>query len=123
MGKRLRVLMTIPGELGAKPTAPEIRGFELAKALAERHDVTLAADNAPQEVRDGVRLVPRRRVDLAQQVRNADVFMGTMVPPYLYPVFAASRTIVVADLYNPVELELAEEMHRPEVSTYVYHLM
>ncbi|HET6508243.1 MAG TPA: glycosyltransferase [Baekduia sp.] len=104
---RRRVLVIIQGEPGDKPAGPEIRGWEIAKAFATRHDVTVIADVAGEQVREGIRLVPRTRRRLVREALRHDVVVGPLLPPFLLLAVAARRQVRVADLYDPVDLELS----------------
>jgi glycosyltransferase involved in cell wall biosynthesis len=104
---RQRVLVIIQGEPGDKPAGPEIRGWEIAKAFAARHDVTVIADVAGEDVREGIRLVPRTRRRLVREALRHDVVVGPLLPPFLLLAVAARRQVRVADLYDPVDLELS----------------
>ena len=101
-----RVLVIIQGEPGDKPAGPEIRGWEVAKAFARSHDVTVIADVAGEQTREGIRLVPRTRRRLIREARRHDVVVGPLLPPYLLLAMAGRRRVRVADLYDPVDLEL-----------------
>jgi glycosyltransferase involved in cell wall biosynthesis len=100
-------------------TSPRLRAWELATQLGERHRVTVAADVPRAQRRDGLRVVPSCRSRVVFEALRHDVVIAPMVPPYLLGALAGSRTLLVADLYNPVELELAPEAHRPEVARFL----
>jgi len=57
----LRVLVLIQGRLGERIVGPEIRGWEMVRAFAQRHEVTAAADVSKPRVREGVPIVPDRK--------------------------------------------------------------
>jgi glycosyltransferase involved in cell wall biosynthesis len=105
--RRQRVLVIIQGEPNDKPAGPEIRGWEIAKAFSERHAVTVIADVAAEDVREGIRLVPRTRRRLVAEALRHDVVVGPLLPPFLLLAVAARRQVRVADLYDPVDLELS----------------
>jgi glycosyltransferase involved in cell wall biosynthesis len=102
-----RVLIIIQGEPGDKPAGPEIRGWEIAKAFAAHHDVTVIADVPGEQTREGIRLVPRTRRRLVSEALRHDVVVGPLLPPFLLLALAARRQVRVADLYDPVDLELS----------------
>jgi hypothetical protein len=102
-----RVLVIIQGEPGDKPAGPEIRGWEIAKAFATQHEVTVIADVAGEQTREGIRLVPRTRRRLIREALRHDVVVGPLLPPFLLLAVAARRQVRVADLYDPVDLELS----------------
>jgi glycosyltransferase involved in cell wall biosynthesis len=113
MGGSSRVLVLIQGaaddlpagSLGDRRTGPEIRGWEIVRALAERHDVTAAASVGEPTTLDGVRVVPRSRRSILKELNRHDSIVGPAIPPYA--LVAGRNCLRVADLYDPVELELA----------------
>jgi glycosyltransferase involved in cell wall biosynthesis len=104
MNQRLRVLVLIQGPLGERLMGPEIRGWEMARAFAARHSVTVAASAARPGVREGIPVVPRTRRRILAELRRHDVIVGPVIPPYA--LAANRRCLRVADLYDPVDLEL-----------------
>jgi glycosyltransferase involved in cell wall biosynthesis len=85
---------------------PAIRAFELARALANVCDVTLAAP-APSTA-PGLRLVEARMADVETLVRTArehDAVVAQELPPV---VLERLRVPLVADLYNALVVELLE---------------
>lgn len=105
-GARRRVLVIVQGPLGDRPAGPEIRGWEIARAFAARHDVTVAATVDEATERDGIPVVPRTRTRLLAEARSHDVVVGPLLPPYLMTALARRPCVRVADLYDPVDLEL-----------------
>lgn len=98
--------MIVQGELGLRPAGPEIRGREIARAFAERSQVVLAASVTHPVERDGMRVVPRSRASLLAEVTRHDIVIAPLLPPYLMAAMAMRRTVGVADLYDPVDLEI-----------------
>lgn len=88
-------------------SGPAIRAWALARALAQRFDVTAAVMDPPAEALSGVRLVPFTRRRLLRELMFHDVVMSACLPPYLLPLTKARPTLVVADQYDPVDLEVA----------------
>jgi glycosyltransferase involved in cell wall biosynthesis len=108
MSQRLRILLVVYGPIAERMSAPEIRGWEMAKVLARHHDVTVAAPGELHDGRDGIRMVASDRRTLLAEARRHDALIVPRVPPYLFAGLADSRTRIVADLYNPFEEEHAE---------------
>jgi hypothetical protein len=108
MSQRLRILLVVYGPIADRMSAPEIRGWEMAKVLARRHEVTVAAPGALRDGRDGIRMIASDRRTLLAEARRHDVLIVPRVPPYLFAGLADSDTLIVADLYNPFEEEHAE---------------
>jgi glycosyltransferase involved in cell wall biosynthesis len=102
----MRVLVLIQGPLGDRPTGPEIRGWEMARAFATRHAVTAAASVDHAHVRDGIAIVPRTRRRILAEIMRHDVVIGPVIPPYALMALSGRRCLRVADLYDPVDLEL-----------------
>jgi glycosyltransferase involved in cell wall biosynthesis len=103
--ERLRVLVLIQGTLGERPTGPEIRGWEIVRAFAGRHQVTAVARVATQTSREGIRIVPHSRRNLLRELDRHDVVVGPVIPPYA--LVRGGACLRVADLYDPVALEVA----------------
>lgn len=102
----MRVLVLIQGELGERPAGPEIRGWEIARAFAARHDVTAAADVPAPDRREGIDVIPRSRRAILAAVASHDAVVGPVLPPYALLAAGERGCIRVADLYDPVDLEL-----------------
>jgi glycosyltransferase involved in cell wall biosynthesis len=102
----LRVLVLIQGPLGDRPTGPEIRGWEMARAFATRHRVTAAAAVDRAYTREGIAIVPRTRRQILSEILRHDVVVGPVIPPYALMALSGRRCLRVADLYDPVDLEL-----------------
>lgn len=103
---RRRVLVIVQGDLGDRPVGPEMRALEIAQAFAAHHDVTIAATTERPFVHDGLPVVPRSRRSLWRQMRRHEVVVGPVLPPHLISLLAVRRCLRVADLYDPVDLEL-----------------
>jgi glycosyltransferase involved in cell wall biosynthesis len=112
----MRILVVIHGGAGAKVTGPEIRGWALARALAESHQVTVALHDPPAASREGVRLVRFSRATLVREARRADAVVAPILPPYLFAALRGSRTITVSDQYDPIELELSVFTEQPDIA-------
>src|SRR5215218_4656395 len=104
---RIRTLVVVHGGAGAKVTGPEIRGWAVARALAERHDVTVAIHDPPGETHDGLRVVPSTRGALIREARKHDAIVAPVLAPYLFAALRGSGTVTVSDQYDPVWLELS----------------
>ncbi len=101
------MLIIVQGKLDERPAGPVIRGTEIARSLAARHDVTIAASvDRPSEY-ERIRVVPRARRSLLAAIREHDAVIGPLLPPYLLCALARNPCLRVADLYDPVDLEVA----------------
>jgi glycosyltransferase involved in cell wall biosynthesis len=103
----MRILVVVNGGVGKRVTGPEIRGWEIARALGERHDVTVAVHDPPSSYRDGHRLVPLKRRELVREARRHDAVLAPILPPYLFTALRGTSTVMVSDQYDPIHLELA----------------
>lgn len=106
-GHGKRVLVLVQGKLSARMSGPEIRGIEIAKALAGRHRVTAAVRGADLAELEGVALVPFSRRRVMREALRHDVVVAPCVPPFLFALKAIRRLDFVSDLYDPVEVEMA----------------
>jgi len=115
---RASVLVVSTEPIGARMAGPAIRAYELAQALAGSCDVTLAAPG-PSEVSDPrIALVRAGMADveaLVAAARAHDVVVAQELPPVALERLAGGPVRLVADLYNPVLVELLEGVAgRPE---------
>src|SRR3954467_4446000 len=98
MSQRQRILLVVYGPIAERMSAPEIRGWEMAKVLARHHDVTVAAPGELHDGRDGIRMVASDRRTLPAGPPPQGVLIVPRVPPYLFAGLADSGTRIVADL-------------------------
>ena len=103
----MRILVAVNGRVGTRVSGPEIRGWEIARALGDRHDVTVAVQDPPSRARDGHRLVPFTRRELLREARRHDAVMAPILPPYLFTALRGTSTVMISDQYNPIDLELS----------------
>jgi glycosyltransferase involved in cell wall biosynthesis len=107
-GRPRRVLVHAAGELGDCLAGPEIRALEFAKALNSEYEVTLAAQRPSAGERDGIPVVPSTRRQLILETQRHDAVLSACPPPYLLALRPlVGRPLVIADLYDPHEQELA----------------
>jgi glycosyltransferase involved in cell wall biosynthesis len=106
-----RVLVVSAEPVGAVMAGPAIRALELARVLASTCEVTLAAP-APSDVGDApVTLLQASLIDfetLLDAVRRHDVVVAQQLPPQLLRYVARMPVRYVADLYNPLMIEVLE---------------
>jgi glycosyltransferase involved in cell wall biosynthesis len=88
--------------------SPEIRAFEIARALAGDLDVTLYAPGGPTGDLGDVRPVasPPSPGDLARELEWFDAVVAQRLPPLTLKHLARTSTRLVYDLYTPVLGEL-----------------
>jgi glycosyltransferase involved in cell wall biosynthesis len=108
-----RVLVFSAEPVGAAMAGPAIRALELACALAEHCEVTLAAP-APSDPGDApVELLEAGMADferLIEAFRRHDVVLAQGLPPQLLRYVARMPIRYVADLYDPLIFEMLEAM-------------
>jgi glycosyltransferase involved in cell wall biosynthesis len=112
----MRILVVVSGDAGSRVTGPEIRGWALARALAERHEVTVIVHDPPSSTRDGLPLVAFTRRALVREARRHDAVVAPVIPPYLFAALRGSSTITVSDQYDPLTLELAVFTEQPDIA-------
>ena len=106
-----RVLVVCAEPIGPQVAGPAIRAIELARVLADSHEVTVAAP-APSVTGDPrLTLVEAGFADydaLSAAVAAADVVVAQSLPPRLLSKLPSLGTRLVADLYNPTVFEVLE---------------
>jgi glycosyltransferase involved in cell wall biosynthesis len=103
----MRILVLVPGDVGTHMSGPAIRALMLAQGLSKSHEVTVAIDGKlPDAAPDGLRMFQVTRPRFLLETLTHDVILSGCPPPYAVTAARARRAITVADLYDPVELEL-----------------
>jgi glycosyltransferase involved in cell wall biosynthesis len=106
-----RVLFISAEPLGPSMAGPAIRVLELARAVAARCDVTVAAPG-PSDAGDApVEVLEANLSDfdaLLAAVKRHDVVVAQRLPPQLLRYVARMPVRFVADLYNPQMIEVLE---------------
>lgn len=103
----MRILVLVPGDVGTHMSGPAIRAWMLAQGLSESHHVTAAIDGQlPETAPERVRLLRATRSRFLLETLRHDVIFAACLPPYAVAAARARSAITVADLYDPVELEL-----------------
>jgi hypothetical protein len=106
-----KVLFISAEPLGPAMAGPAIRVLELARAVAAHCDVTVAAPG-PSDAGDApVELLEARLADfdrLLEAIRRHDVVVAQRLPPQLLRYVARMPVRFVADLYNPLMIEVLE---------------
>lgn len=108
------VLVLLPGLSDELMAGPEIRGWEVARALSDSFEVTVAAGVREEGTRDGLRIVPHRRALVVRELFRHDVVIAAWLPPFVLSVARLAGCATAADLYDPVEFELSDD--RPGVA-------
>lgn len=111
MAERKRVLVICADQLGSTLAGPGQRAYELARALQEHTDVTLAGVRAETPPPGGVPTVLyelRNPQELKQHVESADVVFAQPQWPVIARWLRESRARLVFDLATPEPFEVAE---------------
>jgi glycosyltransferase involved in cell wall biosynthesis len=112
----MRILVMVNGAGGSRVTGPEIRGWAMARALGERHDVTVTVHDPAASSADGLRQVPFSRRTLVREARRHDAVVAPVLPPYLFAALRGTSTITVSDQYDPITLELSVFTEQPGIA-------
>ncbi|MBN9376555.1 MAG: glycosyltransferase [Cellulomonas sp.] len=104
-----RILVVTGEPLLEKMAGPAIRAWEIAKALADEHDVWLVSTGGCRVSSDTFRVSSEWGDGLSKALEWADVivFQGLLLE--VAPWLAATSKILVADLYDPMHLEQLEQ--------------
>jgi hypothetical protein len=108
-----RVLVVATEPVGGVMAGPAIRSLELAKVLADRCEVTLAAPPPSDLDDDRITLLHATKEDfdtLHGALRTHDVVVAQQLPAQLLRYVIKLPVRYVADLYNPLMIELLEAM-------------
>src|SRR5262245_50931555 len=90
---------------------PSIRTYELARALARHCRVSVAAPAPSSAPEASIELIEAGLVDfevLLDAARRHDVVVAERLPPQLVRYVMRLPTRFVADLYNPIVVEVLE---------------
>ncbi|MDQ1396322.1 MAG: hypothetical protein QOG64_1581, partial [Acidimicrobiaceae bacterium] len=108
-GSRRRILIITPDVLTPKMAGPAIRAWQIASALAAEHDVQLATTNRLCTLTSSTFVARTADDDDLRELEDwCDllIIQGFVFPGR--PFLAATRKIVIVDLYDPIHLEQLE---------------
>jgi glycosyltransferase involved in cell wall biosynthesis len=108
-----RVLVVVGEPVGGAMAGPAIRAAELARVLSEHCQVTLAAPAPSRLDHPGVEVLEAASSDFAvllDALQSHDVVVAQQVPPQLLRYVQKLPIRYVADLYNPLMIELLEAL-------------
>lgn len=107
-GHTPRILIVSPDTFGRKMGGPAIRAWEMAKRLAQLTDVRLVSikGSAPMDADFAVLAVDDDQ--LRDEVDGADVVIAQGEVFALHPWLIDSDVVIVADVYDPLHLEVLE---------------
>lgn len=117
-----RVLIVTEDVLAAHMAGPAIRAWQMASALAERHEVVLASTAPSRLTADAFRVATVDDATVAELERWCDVLVVQGYVLHRLPELRRTDKVLVCDLYDPLHLEVLELTRRdvePERSTNV----
>jgi glycosyltransferase involved in cell wall biosynthesis len=109
----MQILFVTNDYVGQQRAGPAIRAVELAKVLAEHHEVTLASAQPGSIEIDGIRFISGARnnpAELRVAAGQADVVIAQGLVLFLFPFLARARYLVI-ELYDPYLFEYLEHAH------------
>lgn len=112
--RRRRILVVTGDTLGDRMAGPAIRAWEMAHALAAEHDVVLGALGGCSLTSSDVIVGPVGEPELRELEAWCEVliFQGFLLRDL--PWLTQSAKVLVADMYDPIHLEVLEQdRHRP----------
>lgn len=106
---RRRVLVVTGDTLGSRMAGPAIRAWEMAHALGREHDVVLAALGGSSLTSPSVRCLSAGEQELRdfEQWCEVLIFQGYLLRDH--PWLLETSAVLVADLYDPIQLEVLEQ--------------
>jgi len=108
-----RVLVVAADVVGERMAGPGIRAWEMARALAARHQVTLAAPTPVPAAAAGFRILEAARAALREAAAESQVVIAQPVAFSLFPALLESEALKVVDVYDPALIE-GLELHATE---------
>jgi glycosyltransferase involved in cell wall biosynthesis len=109
----MQVLFVTNDYLGEKRAGPAIRAWELAKVLAQYHNVTVASAQPANIQAEGIRVISGARnhpSELRAAASASDVVVGQGLVLFAFPFLARARHLVI-ELYDPYLFEYLEHAH------------
>ncbi len=110
-GRRRRIAVVTSDTLATRMAGPGIRALQIARRLAQDHEVVLATTERCEIEESGFRLVHLGEKGLRDLERWCDVFVfqGWILAGREHLVL--SDKVLVADIYDPMHLEQLEQGH------------
>jgi len=105
---RRRILIVIADAVGAKMAGPAIRAWAMAGLLAAEHDVVLATLGACTRSSTGFAARSVGAGQLRELAGWCEVLLVRGFVTAVHPWLLATETVVVADIYDPMQLEALE---------------
>lgn len=118
---RSRVLVVTPDVIARQMAGPAIRAFEMARALSDTTDVRLVSTQRTEPLTAPFPVsLATHDDDLRQHADWADVivFQGHILDSH--PWLIDPRYILVADIYDPMHLEVLEQVKKESIDDRVW---
>jgi glycosyltransferase involved in cell wall biosynthesis len=118
-----RTLVITGDSLGQSMAGPAIRSFEIAKRLSSIAEVRLVSTLSANVTHPKFEIFTAHRKELRDHVNWAEIiiFQGSLLSSEAW--IGRSKKIIVADLYDPMQLEALEQYRdRPPVARYLHTL-
>jgi glycosyltransferase involved in cell wall biosynthesis len=109
LSARRRIVVATADALGKRMAGPAIRAWQMAKALANEHDVELVSTIAADRIGEGFRVSTGGERELRKLVEWCDVFVFQGWILVGRPFLPDSDRVLVADVYDPMHLEQLEQ--------------
>lgn len=107
---RKRRIAVMTADTVAKAMAgPAIRAWHIASALSQEHDVQLVTTGPCSLTNDSFRIRHVNPLQIVEVEKWADVIIFQGMIMHENPVIAASKKVIVADIYDPMHLEQLEQ--------------
>lgn len=107
-----RIALITYDKIGTKMAGPGIRYFELAKELSKHYRVTLfspyKSDIKNNDFKIELMNSGKPGLGLSAKIRNFDVVLSQSLPPYLLSKIRKLGLKYIADLYDPLLIEVLE---------------
>lgn len=106
---RPRILVCTPDSLGAKMAGPAIRALEIAKVLSQQNEVRLVSTQGADLTHPDfeIEFADDESLRAHADWSDAIVFQGHVLSSH--PWLADERYVLVADIYDPMHLEVLEQ--------------
>jgi GT2 family glycosyltransferase/glycosyltransferase involved in cell wall biosynthesis len=109
---RRRILVITGDPVGPRMAGPAIRAWNIARELADEHDVRLVSMTRAVQVDDVVEvgvISHHTPNSVAEHERWADVIIVQGHALELFPALEKSSKVIVVDIYDPLHLEQLEQ--------------
>ena len=110
--RRRRILVVTGDAVGVRMAGPAIRAWNIARLLAEEHQVRLVSMSRAETLGADIETAivsPHRPESIAEHEEWADVIIVQGHALELFPKLERSQKVLVVDIYDPLHLEQLEQ--------------